>query len=73
MGLTKASQVFEAAGCERCNHSGYQGRSGIYELIIIDETLRGMIHRNENIQILEQYIRPSTPVWSRWFSTCFKR
>ncbi len=47
-------------GCERCNHSGYQGRTGIYELITMDETLRGMIHRNESIQSIESYLRPTT-------------
>jgi general secretion pathway protein E len=63
MGLTAdvdISQVFEPKGCEWCNHLGYKGRMGIYEIIFIDETLRGMIHRNDNIQVLETYIRPTT-------------
>ncbi|HAZ7574627.1 GspE family T2SS ATPase variant LspE [Legionella sp. PATHC032] len=55
------SQVFEPKGCDYCNHLGYKGRTGIYELIIVDETLRGMIHRNENIQTIENYLRPTTP------------
>lgn len=64
MGLTSdidVSKVSEPNGCEWCNHLGYRGRTGIYELISIDETLRGMIHRNENIQVLEGHIRPQTP------------
>nr|CCC42026.1 type II secretion system LspE [Legionella pneumophila] len=55
------SQVFEPKGCDYCNHLGYKGRTGIYELIIVDVTLRGMIHRNENIQTMENYLRPATP------------
>ena len=55
------SQVFEPKGCDFCNQLGYKGRTGIYELISIDETLRGMIHRQENIQTLEHYLRPTTP------------
>ncbi|MGX6641648.1 GspE family T2SS ATPase variant LspE [Legionella pneumophila] len=55
------SQVFEPKGCDSCSHLGYKGRTGIYELIIVDETLRGMIHRNENIQTMENYLRPATP------------
>ncbi len=31
-------------GCERCNYSGYRGRTGIYELIEVDDALRAMIH-----------------------------
>lgn len=55
------SNIFEPKGCEQCNHLGYRGRMGIYEIIPIDEELRGMIHRNDNIQLLENYIRPKVP------------
>ncbi len=64
MGLSNTadtSQVFEPKGCDQCNHLGYRGRTGIYEIISIDEQLRSMIHRNEDIQTLENYIRPNTP------------
>lgn len=52
-------KVYEPHGCDWCNSLGYKGRTGIYEIIPIDEELRGMIHRNENIQILEAHIRPN--------------
>ncbi len=55
------SKVREPKGCEQCNQLGYRGRTGIYELIAIDETLRGMIHRNENLQVIDNYLRPATP------------
>ncbi|KTD59231.1 GspE family T2SS ATPase variant LspE [Legionella shakespearei] len=58
---TDISQVYEPKGCELCNNLGFRGRTGIYELIGIDETLRGMIHRNDDIQTLENYLRPTTP------------
>lgn len=64
MGLSSdadVSQVFEPKGCDLCNHLGYRGRTGIYELITIDETLRGMIHRQEHSQNLENYLRPNNP------------
>ncbi|MBA2656204.1 MAG: GspE family T2SS ATPase variant LspE [Tatlockia sp.] len=54
------SAVREPKGCELCNHLGYRGRTGIYELITITETLRSMIHRNENLQIIDNYLRPAT-------------
>lgn len=47
-------------GCDACLHTGYHGRMGIYEIISMDETLRGMIHRNESPQVIEHYIRPFT-------------
>jgi general secretion pathway protein E len=62
MGLPKTKSpcvVYEPKGCAHCNNTGYYGRMGIYELISIDEPLRGMIHRNESIQDIEAYIRPT--------------
>jgi general secretion pathway protein E len=53
--------IFEPQGCGVCNHIGYRGRTGIYEVIPMDETLRGFIHRNESIQTIEAYLRPSIP------------
>jgi general secretion pathway protein E len=53
--------IFEPVGCKACNQIGYRGRTGIYELIPVDETLRGFIHRNESIQTIEAYLRPSVP------------
>jgi len=34
---------FYARGCDRCNNTGYKGRMGIYELLIMNDTLRDMI------------------------------
>ena len=31
-------------GCEQCNHSGYKGRTGIYELMVADDKIRALIH-----------------------------
>jgi general secretion pathway protein E len=64
MGLepdTDISKVAEPNGCDQCNQLGYRGRTGIYELIPINEHLRGMIHRNESLQAIDQYIRPAIP------------
>lgn len=55
------SKVCEPKGCDQCNHTGYRGRTGIYELIMIDETLRGMIHRNDSLQAIDDYLRPAIP------------
>jgi general secretion pathway protein E len=31
-------------GCEACGHSGYSGRTGIFELLLTDDAIRGLIH-----------------------------
>jgi general secretion pathway protein E len=31
-------------GCEHCSHTGYKGRTGIYELMVADDKVRALIH-----------------------------
>ena len=33
------------AGCDRCHHTGHQGRMGIFELMLASESARELIHR----------------------------
>jgi general secretion pathway protein E len=40
---------------------GYRGRSGIYELILVDDAMRTMIHDGASEQELERYARKTTP------------
>ncbi len=37
---------WRAVGCLACNKTGYAGRTGIYELLSIDDALRALVHRN---------------------------
>jgi general secretion pathway protein E len=41
--------------------SGYRGRSGIYELIVVDDQMRTMIHDGASEHELEKYARNTTP------------
>jgi general secretion pathway protein E len=36
--------VCHGKGCEACSHSGYQGRTGIFELLQVDDKIRDLIH-----------------------------
>jgi general secretion pathway protein E len=49
------------AGCKSCNQMGYRGRTGIYELVVIDDTLRGLIHDGAGELAMEQQARQRTP------------
>lgn len=42
MGLTPA-HLFKAVGCEHCRQTGYAGRCGIHELLVIDDPMRRAI------------------------------
>jgi type IV pilus assembly protein PilB len=36
-------KFFYGKGCDRCNNTGYKGRMGIYELLVMNDTLREMV------------------------------
>jgi general secretion pathway protein E len=44
LGVSPTQAVWQAHGCAQCNDTGFSGRTGIYELLQIDETLRRLIH-----------------------------
>lgn len=41
-----ATDIYRAKGCGRCGHTGYEGRIGVYELMVVDEVLRRLIHED---------------------------
>lgn len=46
LGVGLRATIYRPVGCGRCGHSGYEGRIGVYELMIVDETLRRLIHED---------------------------
>jgi len=48
MGVAESSDcnICEPQACDECNQLGYMGRTGIYEIITIDQTLRQLVHDN---------------------------
>ncbi|WP_018691386.1 type II secretion system ATPase GspE [Algicola sagamiensis] len=56
-----SSIIYRAVGCEHCNQRGYRGRTGIHELLIVDDTVRELIHDGQGEQSVERYIREHTP------------
>ncbi len=53
--------LYRAAGCGRCKGSGYRGRSGLFEMVAIDDTLRRLIHDGTGEQAMEHHARTRTP------------
>ena len=43
------TELFHGAGCEHCRGSGYSGRIGIYELLIVDDAFRDVINEDASI------------------------
>ncbi|MEM7099841.1 MAG: type II secretion system ATPase GspE [Pseudomonadota bacterium] len=56
-----SAQVFDAPGCEACGNTGFKGRTGIYELVIVDDMIRRLIHDQVGEQELAGYARRLAP------------
>jgi len=48
---------WRAVGCPACNKSGYSGRTGIYELAVVNDELRGLIHGSASEDELREAAR----------------
>ncbi len=62
LGVEPSNKItfFRAKGCSQCNQIGYRGRQGIYELLLVDDEIRTMIHNNESEQDIVKAARKST-------------
>jgi len=47
----------QAKGCARCQQTGYQGRTGIYEVLMIDDMIRELIARKSTTLEINQAAR----------------
>ncbi|MGY2403317.1 GspE/PulE family protein [Pseudomonas sp. SDO5271_S396] len=46
------SGTHEAAGCAECRNSGYRGRAGVYEIMVLDDDLKALITPGTDVQAL---------------------
>ncbi len=44
LNLTKTATIYRSVGCSHCNNTGYQGRTGLFELFTINEEIKTLIH-----------------------------
>ncbi len=51
------AQVMTPVGCDRCRHTGYRGRMGIFEIFVIDDDVRHMINNRQSTLMLRKKAR----------------
>lgn len=61
MDLPPDQQIWRPVGCEQCNHTGYRGRTGIHELVVVNDAVREAIHGASGELAIERLIRDHTP------------
>ena len=45
---------YRGKGCKNCKQSGYRGRSGIYELLIVNEEIKKLISERASTQVIRE-------------------
>ncbi len=53
----EGTTVYHSKGCIKCNHTGFSGRQGLYELLVIDQELTRQIHANEGEPLMRQHLQ----------------
>jgi len=53
------AEIVRGAGCEACRSSGYSGRLGIYELLVVDDPFRDMINADPSVKSMRRAFRRS--------------
>ncbi|MDR6126883.1 general secretion pathway protein E [Sphingomonas sp. SORGH_AS802] len=65
LGIASDAIVYQAVGCDECGHTGYRGRTGVYEAVRVDETIRRLINEGGDEQaIVDHAFRRSSDLAS---------
>jgi type II secretory ATPase GspE/PulE/Tfp pilus assembly ATPase PilB-like protein len=50
-----SGRFMQGRGCDKCGGSGYKGRQGLYELLVIDDQIRHMTVERMSAGVIKQY------------------
>jgi type IV pilus assembly protein PilB len=53
----KGKKFYYGEGCDKCNNLGFKGRTGLYELLIMNDDLRDMVSRGASTDQVRAYSR----------------
>ncbi|HVN98333.1 MAG TPA: ATPase, T2SS/T4P/T4SS family [Syntrophorhabdaceae bacterium] len=54
LGLDENKQLFKGKGCENCGQTGYKGRVGVYEVLMVNDELRHLIAEGSDTQVIRR-------------------
>lgn len=57
--MLKGVKIYRGAGCDKCNGTGYKGRMGVFEIMVMDSRLREMAFNGAGTHELRQQARNS--------------
>jgi len=54
-----SGELLHGQGCDQCRGSGYLGRVGIYEFLVIDDVFRDMINKDPSVSNMRKVFHES--------------
>ena len=54
IGAQQKLQIYHPAGCSQCHDTGYAGRVGIFELMIVDDAIRNLVTQNVDAKAIKR-------------------
>ena len=54
LGFRAGDTIFEPHGCDRCGDTGYRGRSGIFEIIEMTDSVRDLITEHTDSEVIHR-------------------
>ena len=54
LGVKEGKEIFKGKGCDACGHTGYKGRVGVYEVLLVNDELRHLIAEGSDTQTIRQ-------------------
>jgi general secretion pathway protein E len=64
LGFEEGATIYEAKGCDACSQTGFKGRTGVFEAIRIDETIRRLINDGGDETLIARHAFANTPTLS---------
>jgi len=61
LGIKPSQTLYAPAGCDQCNHTGFEGRQGLFELVLLDEQMQRLVHDQAGELEIEQSFRRQVP------------
>jgi len=59
-------KFYEGRGCDRCRQTGYLGRFGLTELLVVDDTVREMLLAGRSSDDIKKYARDGQGMRTLW-------
>ncbi|MBP1748358.1 MAG: gspE3 [Deltaproteobacteria bacterium] len=59
LGLREDARIYRGRGCEACAYTGFRGRMGLFEFLIVDDAIRRLILKNADEGQIREAARKS--------------